>query len=297
MDEGVGGLMAAEAAPAARPAAAEMPHLGAVAPAAAPTAGDPPVLENVLGLGAKRPGPPTPVGAGSAKKKSRVRKTWDECTNCDSKHGMRYGYVDGDRTLRLVACDKCRKDWTGPKLKDMTRVCTCGSGKDARYGPPGGPATHCVECKDAPAPGTLPEGTTAGQLVNLRPSTGLCNCGSEKVKRFGWAGSAAVDGEGKKKSARTNCIKCKVAGMVNLSLSKKPEEAWGGKCACGSGKARRFGLKEGGKRTHCIACKTADMVNLTTRLCARVRPRPPFFFGASSLSLSVVTPVSPSTSA
>ena len=36
--------------------------------------------------------------------------------------------------------------------------------------------------------------------------------------------------------------------MVNLSLSKKPEESWGGKCSCGSGKVRRFGLK-GGPRT------------------------------------------------
>ena len=55
--------------------------------------------------------------------------------------------------------------------------------------------------------------------------------------------------------------------MVNLSLSKKPDEAWGGKCACGSQKARRFGLKDG-KRTNCIQCKTEDMVNLTTKLCA-----------------------------
>ena len=54
--------------------------------------------------------------------------------------------------------------------------------------------------------------------------------------------------------------------MVNLSLSKKPEESWGGKCSCGSGKVRRFGLK-GGPRTACINCKSDDMINLTTKIC------------------------------
>ena len=108
---------------------------------------------------------------------------------------------------------------------------------------------------------------TGKVLVNLRPSTGLCTCGSDKVKRFGFPSAPSTDESGKKKSARTNCIDCKQPGMVNLSLSKKPEEAWGGKCNCGSNKARRFGLKDG-KRTHCIQCKTEEMVNLTTKLCA-----------------------------
>jgi len=54
--------------------------------------------------------------------------------------------------------------------------------------------------------------------------------------------------------------------MVNLSLSKKPEEAWGGKCSCGSNKVKRFGVK-GGPRTACIECKSENMINLTTKIC------------------------------
>ena len=61
------------------------------------------------------------------------------------------------------------------------QVCSCGSGKDARYGEKGSPATNCVECKDEAM------ASTGKTLVNLRPSTGLCTCGSEKVKRFGYA--------------------------------------------------------------------------------------------------------------
>ena len=228
--------------------------------------------------------------AGDSAKKKRKRGDWKECTNCDSKHGMRYGYIR-DQKVCLVACDKCKTKG----MKDMTRarttasrtsvvsraralrivatrffrwqVCSCGSGKDARYGEKGSPATNCVECKDEAM------ASTGKTLVNLRPSTGLCTCGSEKVKRFGYARPeddpdyVAPAPSDKKRSARTNCIDCKKPGMVNLSLSKKPDEAWGGKCACGSQKARRFGLKDG-KRTNCIQCKTEDMVNLTTKLCA-----------------------------
>jgi len=50
------------------------------------------------------------------------------------------------------------------------------------------------------------------------------------------------------------------------SLSKKPEEAWGGKCSCGSNKVKRFGVK-GGPRTACIECKSENMINLTTKIC------------------------------
>ena len=92
-----------------------------------------------------------------------------------------------------------------------------------------------------------------------------CSCGSGKVKRFGYP-PTQVDQGRKGPSARTNCIDCKTEGMVNLSLSKKPEESWGGKCSCGSGKVRRFGLK-GGPRTACINCKSDNMINLTTKIC------------------------------
>ncbi|EGB02980.1 hypothetical protein AURANDRAFT_68394 [Aureococcus anophagefferens] len=123
--------------------------------------------------------------AGDSAKKKRKRGDWKECTNCDSKHGMRYGYIR-DQKVCLVACDKCKtkgmKDMTrARKTASRTSVCSCGSGKDARYGEKGSPATNCVECKDEAM------ASTGKTLVNLRPSTGLCTCGSEKVKRFGYA--------------------------------------------------------------------------------------------------------------
>ena len=203
----------------------------------------------------KRPAPE------SSQKKKRVRRHWDECTNCDSKHGMRYGRVV-NRQIQYLGCDRCKGDYFathGVKLKDLTRVCECGSGKDRRYGPKGGTAVACVECKDQKV-------SQDGQpLINLRPSTGQCSCGSGKVKRFGYP-PQQQQGDRKGPSARTNCIDCKTEGMVNLSLSKKPEESWGGKCSCGSGKVRRFGLK-GGPRTACINCKSDNMINLTTKIC------------------------------
>ena len=250
----------------------------------------------------KRPAPE------SQQKKKRVRRHWDECTNCDSKHGMRYGRVV-NRQIQYLGCDRCKGDYFsthGVKLKDLTRVCECGSGKDRRYGPKGGTAVACVECKDQKV-------SSDGQpLINLRPSTGQCSCGSGKVKRFGYP-PPADQGSRKGPSARTNCIDCKTEGMVNLSLSasrrveapsrhrrasspgmmdvggfffdfeavrtvsseydaprrslsKKPEEAWGGKCSCGSNKVKRFGVK-GGPRTACIECKSENMINLTTKIC------------------------------
>jgi hypothetical protein len=120
----------------------------------------------------KRPAPE------SQQKKKRVRRHWDECTNCDSKHGMRYGRVV-NRQIQYLGCDRCKGDYFsthGVKLKDLTRVCECGSGKDRRYGPKGGTAVACVECKDQKV-------SSDGQpLINLRPSTGQCSCGSGKVR-------------------------------------------------------------------------------------------------------------------
>ena len=156
----------------------------------------------------KRPAPE------SQQKKKRVRRHWDECTNCDSKHGMRYGRVV-NRQIQYLGCDRCKGDYFathGVKLKDLTRVCECGSGKDRRYGPKGGTAVACVECKDQKV-------SSDGQpLINLRPSTGQCSCGSGKVKRFGYP-PPADQGSRKGPSARTNCIDCKTEGMVNLSIS------------------------------------------------------------------------------
>jgi len=239
-------------------------------------------------------------------KRRRVRRKWDPCTRCESKHGMRFGVIV-NKEFQFLACDKCKT----ADMKDLSRVCKC-SGKDLRYGYPGGPATRCYACRE-PA------------MVNLRPSSGLCDCGSTKVRRYGVPGGA-----------RTNCLDCKTPAMVNLSLSTKAaatattaaasttargedaraapratppppprppaddddadddeaaaalggrrggdtpasarsettaratQGAWGGRCACGSGKVKRFGAP-GGKRTHCIDCRADGMVNLTQRLCA-----------------------------
>ena len=66
----------------------------------------------------KRPAPE------SSQKKKRVRRHWDECTNCDSKHGMRYGRVV-NRQIQYLGCDRCKGDYFathGVKLKDLTRV-------------------------------------------------------------------------------------------------------------------------------------------------------------------------------
>lgn len=71
----------------------------------------------------------TPTGGENGKKK-RKRGNWDECTNCDSKHGMRYGFVK-DRKVCLVACDKCKQ----PGMKDMTRVRPPRPGPSARRAP------------------------------------------------------------------------------------------------------------------------------------------------------------------
>ena len=49
----------------------------------------------------KRPAPE------SSQKKKRVRRHWDECTNCDSKHGMRYGRVV-NRQIQYLGCDRCK---------------------------------------------------------------------------------------------------------------------------------------------------------------------------------------------
>lgn len=219
----------------------------------------PPVILSMpapLGQAPKRPAPE------AAQKKKRVRRQWDECANCDSKHGMRYGRVE-NRQIRYLGCDRCKDEYHrehGVKLKDLTRVCECGSGKDRRYGPKGGQALACVECKDQKV---SPDGQP---LINLRPSTGQCDkCASGKVKRFGFPPSTEPSTT-KAPSARTHCIDCKQDGMVNLSLSKKPEGSWGGKCGCGSGKVRRFGVK-GGPRVACINCKNDTMINLTTKIC------------------------------
>jgi len=126
---------------------------------------------------------------GPIKKKQRVRRQWPQCTNCDSKHGMRFGKIV-DNQFHYLACDKCKTD----EMKDLSRKCAC-SGKDLRYGPPGGTASRCFQCKE--------EG-----MVNLRPSSGLCECGSGKVRRYG------IPGQG-----RSNCLDCKSEGMLNLSLA------------------------------------------------------------------------------
>lgn len=172
-------------------------------------------------------------------KKKRVRRKWDPCDKCESKHGKRFGYIQ-DQKFVYLACDKCRSD----DMKDLSRVCKC-SGKDIRYGPPGGPATHCFSCKGP-------------HMVNLRPSSGYCECGSSKVRRYGMPNGS-----------RTNCLQCKSPDMVNLSLSNKTEGefGWGGHCDCGSNKTRRFGVP-GGKRSHCMECKQLGMINLTQRLCS-----------------------------
>ena len=119
----------------------------------------------------KRPAPE------STQKKKRVRRHWDECTNCDSKHGMRYGRVV-NRQIQYLGCDRCKGDYFathGVKLKDLTRVCECGSGKDRRYGPKGGTAVACVECKDQKVsqdgqPLDKPETVDGPMFLRLRQS-------------------------------------------------------------------------------------------------------------------------------
>ena len=55
------------------------------------------------------PQQPVPLKRPSApsQKKKRVRRHWDECTNCDSKHGMRYGRVV-NRQIQYLGCDRCK---------------------------------------------------------------------------------------------------------------------------------------------------------------------------------------------
>ena len=61
--------------------------------------------------------------AGVSAKRKRVRWNWPNCMSRPSRLSMRYGHVR-EKKLVFSAWERCKK----PDMKDMSRLCECGSG-------------------------------------------------------------------------------------------------------------------------------------------------------------------------
>ena len=102
-------------------------------------------------------------------------------------------------------------------------------------------------------------------LINLRPSTGQCSCGSGKVKRFGYPPTQVDQGRKVRQQGRTaSTAKPKAWSIYHCQRSPRSPGAASARAVpgrCGGS------VLKGGPRTACINCKSDNMINLTTKIC------------------------------